>query len=101
MALRLLVHMSRVGVSLSDAGAKRLPVVLYNDESAWMGARRFAELLDADGRLLALTRASTRTPSWSSTTSWTDGGGRLTPRIRPRGAPEGGTLRLAWPRASE
>jgi hypothetical protein len=46
MALRLLVHMGRIGVSLSDAGAKRLPVilpvVLYNGESAWTAALRGA-----------------------------------------------------------
>lgn len=61
MPLRLLVYMGRIWVSLADAGAQRLPVivpvVLCNGETAWTGARRFAELLDADERLLALTRA--------------------------------------------
>ncbi len=61
MPLRLLVYMGRIWVSLADAGAKRLPVivpvVLYNGDTTWTGARRFADLLDADEPLLTLTRA--------------------------------------------
>ena len=57
MPLRLLVYMSRIWVSLEEAGAASLPViipvVLHNGEGKWTGAQRFSELLDSDGLLEA------------------------------------------------
>ena len=61
MPLRLLVYMGRIWVSLSDAGAATLPVivpvVLHNGEARWSGPRRFAALFDPDAELRALTGA--------------------------------------------
>jgi predicted transposase/invertase (TIGR01784 family) len=57
MPLRLLVYMGRIWVSLADAGAASLPiiipVVLHNGEGRWTGTKRFSGLLHPDGRLEA------------------------------------------------